>query len=68
MARWPLASHMPGRSGYFPRIAALVCVLAIVGYVVFGWRFGDGTTEPIAFVVALVAVALAVVATIRDRL
>jgi hypothetical protein len=59
---------MPGRDSHFPLVAALACALGIVGYVVFGWRFGDGTTDSIAFAVALVAVAFAVAATARDNL
>lgn len=58
---------MPGHSGRFTWIGVLVAVVAVVGYTVFGWRFGDGTTSPIAFGVALVAVGVAVVAALRER-
>ncbi|NIC00113.1 hypothetical protein [Halobacterium sp. R2-5] len=59
---------MRQRSGPFALVAVLACVLGVVGYVVFGWRFGDGTTNPVAFAVAIAAVGVAVVATLRDRL
>ncbi|MFB6268535.1 MAG: hypothetical protein ABEH83_01225 [Halobacterium sp.] len=58
---------MPGRSGRFTGIALLAAAIAAIGYVALGWRFGDGTSNPIAFAIALVAVAFAVVATVRDR-
>lgn len=48
-------------------VATLACVLAIVGYVVCGWRFGDASTNLIPFAVVLVAVAVAVVATVHDN-
>ncbi|WP_134669481.1 hypothetical protein [Halorussus marinus] len=49
-------------------IGVAMFVLALVGYVAFGWRFGDGVDSPIALGLALVAVAVAVGATLRDRL
>jgi hypothetical protein len=58
---------MPGRSGNFQRIGLLVAAIAVVGYVAFDWRFSDGASNPVAFGVALVAVAIAVVATLRER-
>ncbi|MXR20267.1 hypothetical protein [Halobacterium bonnevillei] len=58
---------MPGRSGRFTWIAVLVAAVALIGYTVFGWRFSDGTSNPIAFGIALVAVGVAVVATLRER-
>lgn len=58
---------MPGRSGRFPRIAVLMAIVGVVSYVFLGWRFSDGASNPIAFAVALVAVAFAVVSTIRER-
>jgi hypothetical protein len=58
---------MPGGNGRYPRIALLFFAVAVVGYVVFGWRFGDGTSNPIAFGIALVAVGVAVFSTLRDR-
>jgi len=45
----------------------LVAAVALIGYTVFGWRFSDGTSNPIAFGIALVAVGVAVVATLRER-
>jgi len=59
---------MRQQSGRFTLVAVLACVIGVVGYVAFGWRFGDGTTNPIAFSVALLAVGFAVVTTLRDRL
>lgn len=58
---------MPGRSGRFTGIEVPVCLVAVAAYTVFGWRFGDGTSDPVAFAIALVAVAFAVVATLRER-
>lgn len=58
---------MPGRSGRFPRIALVVAVVAVVGSAASGWAFADGASNPAAFAVALVAVALAGIATVRDR-
>lgn len=49
-------------------VGVLACVVGVVGYVAFGWRFGDATSSPIAIVVALVAVALAVGSTVQGRL
>jgi len=49
-------------------IGAAMFLVALVGYVVFGWRFGDGADSPIALGLALVAVAVAVGVTLRDRL
>jgi len=43
-------------------------VAALVGYVVFDWRFSDGLDSPVAFGLALAAVAVAVGVTLRDRL
>jgi len=42
--------------------------VALVGYVVFDWRFSDGLDNPVAFGLAMVAVAVAVGVTLRDRL
>jgi phosphatidylserine synthase len=58
---------MPGRSRRFKGVAVVFAAVAVVGYVAFGWRFGDGTSNPIAFAIALVAVGFAVVSTIRGR-
>jgi hypothetical protein len=54
------------RSTVLTIAGALACVLGVVGYVVFGWRFG-GPTDPIAVVVALGCVALAVGSYVLDR-
>jgi len=56
------------RTGRFTLLAVLACLIGVVGYVAFGWRFGDGTTNPVAFAIAIGAVALAVATTLRDRL
>jgi hypothetical protein len=45
----------------------LMAVVGVIGYTVFGWRFGDGTSNPIAFALAIVAVGIAAVATLRER-
>ncbi|MCG1003967.1 MULTISPECIES: hypothetical protein [Halobacterium] len=49
-------------------VAVLACLVGVVGYVALGWRFGDGTTNPVAFGIAVLAVGVAVVSTLRDRL
>ena len=59
--------RIPGRSGRFTWIAVLVAVVAVIGYTVFGWRFSDGASNPIAFGIALVAVGIAAIATLRER-
>ncbi|MFC3477132.1 hypothetical protein [Halobacterium litoreum] len=58
---------MPGKSGQLPRVGIAFALVAVVGYVALGWRFG-GDTDPAAVAIALVAVALAVGSTLRDRL
>jgi hypothetical protein len=58
---------MPGRSASVSWIAVLMAVVGVIGYTVFGWRFGDGTSNPIAFALAIVAVGIAAVATLRER-
>lgn len=58
---------MPQRSRLVSLLAVLFAVVGVIGYTMFGWRFGDGTSNPIAFGIALVAVGVAVVSTIRDR-
>lgn len=59
---------MPGRSRRFTWIGVLFALVAVVGYTVFGWRFSDGTSNPIAFGIALMAVGVAIVATVRERI
>lgn len=59
---------MPDSSKLLPLAGLLACIVGVVGYVVFGWRFGGDTSSPVAVGVALVAVALAVGSTLRDRL
>ena len=48
-------------------VGVLAFVVGLVGYVAFGWRFGDGTNSPVALAFALLAVAVAVGATLRNR-
>ncbi|NHN61088.1 MULTISPECIES: hypothetical protein [Halorussus] len=45
-------------------LGALAAVVAVVGYVGFGWRFG-GDSDPVALALALVCVAAAVAFTLR---
>jgi len=49
-------------------LGLLAFAVAVVGYVFFGWRFSDGASNPVAFGLAIVAVAVAVGVTLRDRL
>jgi len=49
-------------------VGVLAFLVGLVGYVVFGWRFDDGASNPLGFGLALVAVAVAVALTVRDRL
>ncbi|WP_336036563.1 hypothetical protein [Halobacterium yunchengense] len=58
---------MPGRSGRLQRVGLLFFAVALVGYAVLGWRFGDGSTDPAAFGLALVAVGVAAYSTLRSR-
>ena len=59
---------MPGNSNHLTLVGVLACIVAVVGYVAFGWRFGDGTANPIAIGIALVAVAIAIGSTVQRRL
>ncbi|WP_276280472.1 hypothetical protein [Halorussus caseinilyticus] len=47
-------------------LGALAAVVAVIGYVAFGWRFG-GDSDPAAVGLALVAVAAAVFFTVRGE-
>lgn len=47
-------------------VGLVVAAVAVVGYVVFGWRFG-GESSPVAVGLALVAVAAAVYFTVRGE-
>lgn len=49
-------------------LGLLAFVVAVVGYVFFGWRFGDGTSNPVGIIFAIVAVLVGVAVTLRDRL
>ncbi|WP_135827890.1 hypothetical protein [Halorussus halobius] len=49
-------------------VGVLAFLVGLVGYVAFGWRFGDGASNPLTFGLAVVAVAVAVGLTVRDRL
>jgi hypothetical protein len=55
---------MPGRatdSSSLRFVGAAVAVVAVIGYVVFGWRFGgDSGTVPTALAVLAVAVGVGV--------
>lgn len=59
---------MSDSSNYLALAGVLACIVGLVGYVVLGWRFGDGSSSPIAVAIALVAVALAIGSTVQDRL
>lgn len=48
-------------------IGLLAFAVAVVGYVFFGWRFGDGTSNPIGIAFAIVAVLVGVAVTLRGR-
>jgi hypothetical protein len=53
---------MPGRASSskpLQYIGALVAAVAVVGYVVFGWRFGE-TDSVIPFALSAVCVVIAV--------
>jgi uncharacterized membrane-anchored protein len=39
--------------------------VGLVGYLAFGWRFDGGSSGPVVTALAAVAVALAVVSTLR---
>lgn len=49
-------------------LGLIAFVIAAVGYVFFDWRFSDGTENPVAFAIAILAVVVAVGVTLRDRL
>ncbi|MFC4448780.1 hypothetical protein [Halorussus aquaticus] len=46
-------------------LGVLAAAVAVVGYVVFGWRFG-GDSNPVALGFALLAVVAAVYFTVRS--
>lgn len=53
---------MPGRASSskpLQYVGALVAVVAVIGYVVFGWRFGE-TDSAIPFALGAVCAVLAV--------
>ncbi|WP_254545195.1 hypothetical protein [Halomarina pelagica] len=54
------------RSNTLRYLGLAAFVVGLVGYVALGWRF-DSTANPIALGFALVAVAVAVVSTLRRR-
>ena len=61
---------MPGRpsqSKPLQYIGALVALIAIVGYVVFGWRFGE-TDGILPLAIGIICVILAVGSTLYQRL
>lgn len=47
-------------------VGLIAFVVAVVGFVVFGWEFG-GESDPVATGLALVAVVIAVVWTLANR-
>jgi cobalamin synthase len=49
-----------------PLVGLAFAVVAAIGYVVFGWRFGDG--NQLTFALGVVAVAIALGAQARDHL
>ncbi|WP_232702589.1 hypothetical protein [Halobacterium wangiae] len=53
-------------SNPLPIVGLLFAVVGVVGYVVFGWRFG-GDSSAVANALALVAVAIAVSVTVWRR-
>jgi uncharacterized membrane-anchored protein len=59
---------VPDSSNYLALAGVIACVVGVVGYVALGWRFGDGSSSPVAVAIALVAVALAIGSTVQDRL
>ena len=61
---------MPGRANESPPlqlVAAAIALVAVVGYVVFGWRVG-GESNTLSTALAVVAVAIAIGATAYRRL
>ena len=61
---------MPGRANESPSlqlVAAAIALVAVVGYVALGWRFG-GDSSATTTAIALVAVAIAIGATAYRRL
>ena len=60
---------MPERSSQ-PRllqyVGVLVAIIAVVGYVVFGWRFGE-TESVIPFVIGGICVVIAICWTLYQR-
>lgn len=46
-------------------VAVLAAVVGLVGYVVFGWRFDGSSSGPLVTALAVVAVLVAVVSTLR---
>ena len=59
---------MRSRSITGTAVGVLALLVGLVGYVAFGWRFDDGASNPVGFGLALLAVAVAVGLTVRDRL
>ncbi|WP_327050998.1 hypothetical protein [Halomicrococcus gelatinilyticus] len=59
---------MRSRSRIGTVVGLAMFVVAVVGYVVYGWRFGDGVSSPVAMALALVAVAVAVALNVRKAL
>lgn len=57
---------MLNNSRPLPLVGALFAVVGIVGYVVFGWRFG-GDSSTVANALAIVAVLIAIGATVWRR-
>lgn len=49
-----------------PLVGLAFAVVAAIGYVVFGWRFGDG--NQLTFVLGMLAVAIALGVQARDHL
>ena len=59
---------MRSRSRIGVVIGLAMFVVALVGYVFYGWRFGDGVNSPVATALALVAVAVAIALNVRKAL
>lgn len=60
---------MPGRrsrSGPLALLGILAAVVGVVGFVVFGWRFGEAT-GPLPLALGVLFAAVAVVVTLLNR-
>lgn len=65
--RTPGVGNVLDRSRPLPKVGLAFALIAAVGYVALGWRFG-GDSGPIPTAIAAVAVVVAVGATLREKL